>query len=190
MAKEIEIVGAGPAGIVAAINLAKAGCKVTVYEEKSEVGHRFHGDFQLTFYFMNDYNSIMRKVISIIVLIAVAQIFVGLPLSASAASYEKDEIIVLIAVAQIFVGLPLSASAASYEKDEESCYDTCDIDTGHGSTPFSTPDCPLFLCLSIEVAEPFTPHISLKAIVSPPFVTPFIGLKPFVNSIFHPPSIA
>ncbi|MBI5875899.1 MAG: NAD(P)-binding protein [Deltaproteobacteria bacterium] len=46
MNKEIEIVGAGPAGLVAAINLAKAGCKVTVYEEKSEVGHRFHGDFQ------------------------------------------------------------------------------------------------------------------------------------------------
>ncbi|MBI3398799.1 MAG: NAD(P)/FAD-dependent oxidoreductase, partial [Deltaproteobacteria bacterium] len=46
MTKDIEIVGSGPAGLVAAINLAKAGCKVTVYEEKSEVGHRFHGDFQ------------------------------------------------------------------------------------------------------------------------------------------------
>ena len=46
MNKKIEIVGSGPAGLVAAINLARAGCKVTVYEEKSEVGHRFHGDFQ------------------------------------------------------------------------------------------------------------------------------------------------
>lgn len=46
MKKKIEIVGAGPSGFVAAINLAKAGYKVTVYEEKSEVGHRFHGDFQ------------------------------------------------------------------------------------------------------------------------------------------------
>lgn len=46
MTKELEIVGAGPAGLVAAINLARAGCKVTVYEERPDVGHRFHGDFQ------------------------------------------------------------------------------------------------------------------------------------------------
>ena len=46
MNREIEIVGAGPAGLVAAINLARAGYKVTVYEEKPDVGHRFHSDFQ------------------------------------------------------------------------------------------------------------------------------------------------
>src|SRR3989338_9981076 len=46
MNKKIEIVGAGPAGLVAAINLARAGYKVTVYEEKPDVEHRFHGDFQ------------------------------------------------------------------------------------------------------------------------------------------------
>ncbi|MFZ3071707.1 MAG: NAD(P)/FAD-dependent oxidoreductase [Thermodesulfobacteriota bacterium] len=46
MEKLIEIAGAGPAGIVAAINLVKAGYDVTVYEENSEPGHRFHGDFQ------------------------------------------------------------------------------------------------------------------------------------------------
>src|SRR3972149_6425563 len=46
MKKEIEIVGAGPSGLVAAINLARAGYTVRVYEEKSDVGHRFHGDYQ------------------------------------------------------------------------------------------------------------------------------------------------
>ncbi len=46
MKKEMEIVGAGPSGLVAAINLARAGYTVRVYEEKSDVGHRFHGDYQ------------------------------------------------------------------------------------------------------------------------------------------------
>ena len=46
MKKKIDIVGAGPSGLVAAINLARAGYNVTVHEEKSGVGHRFHGDYQ------------------------------------------------------------------------------------------------------------------------------------------------
>ncbi len=44
--KEINVIGAGPAGLVAAINLAKAGCPVTLHEAAPGVGHRFHGDFQ------------------------------------------------------------------------------------------------------------------------------------------------
>jgi flavin-dependent dehydrogenase len=43
---EVSVVGAGPAGLVAAMNLARAGYKVKVYEEKPDVGHRFNGDFQ------------------------------------------------------------------------------------------------------------------------------------------------
>ena len=42
----ISVIGAGPAGLVAAINLAKAGFAVTLHEAASRVGHRFHGDFQ------------------------------------------------------------------------------------------------------------------------------------------------
>ena len=44
--KEIDVIGAGPAGLVAAINLAKAGFIVTLHEAAPRVGHRFHGDFQ------------------------------------------------------------------------------------------------------------------------------------------------
>lgn len=42
----IEICGAGPAGLAAAITLAKAGRRVLVHELQREVGHRFGGDFQ------------------------------------------------------------------------------------------------------------------------------------------------
>ncbi len=41
-----QIAGAGPAGLAAAITLARAGREVIVHETHSEVGHRFQGDFQ------------------------------------------------------------------------------------------------------------------------------------------------
>lgn len=43
---EVSVVGAGPSGLVAAINLRLAGYDVTVYEASEDVGHRFHNDFQ------------------------------------------------------------------------------------------------------------------------------------------------
>ena len=46
MENQINIVGAGPAGLTAAIVLAKHGYKPTVYEMSPDVGHRMSGDFQ------------------------------------------------------------------------------------------------------------------------------------------------
>ena len=42
----IEIVGAGPAGLAAAITAARGGARVVVHERAQRVGSRFHGDFQ------------------------------------------------------------------------------------------------------------------------------------------------
>ena len=44
--KIIKIAGAGPSGLTAAINLAKAGYDVHVFEKRSDTGKRFHGDLQ------------------------------------------------------------------------------------------------------------------------------------------------
>ncbi len=42
----VHIVGAGPAGLVAAINLARCGYDVVIHEQNSDAGGRFNGDFQ------------------------------------------------------------------------------------------------------------------------------------------------
>ncbi|HML04899.1 MAG TPA: NAD(P)/FAD-dependent oxidoreductase, partial [Methanobacterium sp.] len=42
----MQILGAGPAGLSAAINLAKAGYEVDIYERNKDVGRRFYGDIQ------------------------------------------------------------------------------------------------------------------------------------------------
>jgi flavin-dependent dehydrogenase len=44
--KTIKIGGAGIAGLTAAINLAKAGFSVEVYDRAEDSGNRFHGDYQ------------------------------------------------------------------------------------------------------------------------------------------------
>jgi len=44
--KIIEIAGAGPAGLAAAITLAQAGREVIVHEASKEVGHRFGSQYQ------------------------------------------------------------------------------------------------------------------------------------------------
>lgn len=42
----IHVIGAEPAGLVAAINLAKNGYPVTVYVMNKDAGRRFNGDYQ------------------------------------------------------------------------------------------------------------------------------------------------
>jgi len=42
----VSVIGAGPAGLAAALELARGGAEVTVYEQHRTPGRRFHGDTQ------------------------------------------------------------------------------------------------------------------------------------------------
>jgi flavin-dependent dehydrogenase len=44
--RRVHIIGAGPASLIAAINLARNGYEIIIYEQKNDVGWRFKGDFQ------------------------------------------------------------------------------------------------------------------------------------------------
>lgn len=46
MKRQIRILGSGPAGLTAAINLARNGYEAKVFEKNRDCGMRFHGDFQ------------------------------------------------------------------------------------------------------------------------------------------------
>lgn len=46
LSEPICIAGAGPAGLAAALTVARAGRRAIVYERHADVGGRFHGDFQ------------------------------------------------------------------------------------------------------------------------------------------------
>jgi flavin-dependent dehydrogenase len=46
MTRTVEIAGAGPAGLAAAVTVARDGGRAIVSERHADVGSRFHGDFQ------------------------------------------------------------------------------------------------------------------------------------------------
>jgi flavin-dependent dehydrogenase len=46
VSETLEVVGAGPAGLAAAITLARAGRQVVLHEAQREIGHRFGADLQ------------------------------------------------------------------------------------------------------------------------------------------------
>ena len=103
--------------------------------------------------------------------------------------FKFVSIIVLIAMTFLFTGLSATASAAFFEKSEKSCCEEYAKNEGQNTDHCSTPDCPMFLCLSVNTVSPFMPFTLLGSIYIHQLVEE-LHLKSFVKSIFHPPTIS
>ncbi len=98
--------------------------------------------------------------------------------------------IVLIAVCLMSTGFQSSATVAPIEKPQKSCCDECNKkDEGAKSDHCSIPNCPMFLCLSMNIVAPFTPSIQTGRVFVSYTVREFhLSISP--KSIFHPPVAA
>ncbi|TAN46048.1 MAG: hypothetical protein EPN22_00255 [Nitrospirae bacterium] len=101
---------------------------------------------------------------------------------------KVSTLIVLIAVALAFAGLPGFVSAGTGEKVEKSCCDECNNNEGRSADHCSTPDCPMFLCLSVNVVSVFTLS-ELSGSIHIPYLFEEVVHEFLLKPIFHPPVI-
>jgi len=97
-------------------------------------------------------------------------------------------LIVLIAVSIAFTGVSSHALPSPSAQTTKSCCDDCNKEEGKTVDHCSTPDCPMFFCLSMNIVTPFTPSIQTESVFVTRHTKEFhlsISLKP----IFHPPAI-
>ena len=100
--------------------------------------------------------------------------------------FRLISIIVLISVVIMLSGLSEPAFASLVEKAEKPCCDECNKGANPNSVDCSTPECPMFLCLSINTVSPFMPLNFLGSVYIHQPVEE-LHLKLSVKSIFHPP---
>ena len=100
--------------------------------------------------------------------------------------YSIISTILLITAALTFTGLSESFSAAFLEEAEESCCDECNKGETEPPDHCSTPNCPLFVCLSMNIDSPLVLAVSFDGVYIPQPKKELV-LEPLVRSIFHPP---
>ncbi len=96
-------------------------------------------------------------------------------------------LIVLITVCLVFTGLSSYATVTTPEKTAKSCCDECNKrGEASKSDHCSTPSCPMFLCLSMNIVTPFTPSIQTESVFVPQISSETYLITP-AKAIFHPP---
>lgn len=98
-------------------------------------------------------------------------------------------VMVLVSVVFLMTGAQSYVSAASLKNTETPCCDECNKDENQTPANCSTPACPHFLCLSINMASPFTLSVAAENVYLPKFAEE-LSLKSIPRPIFHPPTIS
>ncbi len=98
-------------------------------------------------------------------------------------------LVLLVAVSLMFTGLLTTAPAVDVEKAAKPCCDECNKNESQSTDHCSAPDCPMFLCLSVDVVSSFTPS-ELSGSIHIPHFAERLNLESPAKPIFHPPVIA
>jgi hypothetical protein len=96
--------------------------------------------------------------------------------------------VVLLAVSLMFTGFLTTASAIVHENSEMSCCGECSSDECQSPDHCSTQDCPMFLCLSINMVSPITVSIPTESVFIAHSVKE-LHLNLPAKPIFHPPVV-
>ncbi len=95
----------------------------------------------------------------------------------------------LVAVVVMFTGLVGSLSGTLLPKAEKSCCDDCHKGQSQNPDRCSTPDCPVFMCLSMAVEPPLAPAVPFAG-MPVHYSDPGFHLELLAQSIFHIPKPA
>ena len=93
----------------------------------------------------------------------------------------------LVVILFLFTGISSLVSAPVKAASKQSCCDACNTGKAQNTNACSTPDCPLYLCLTANLTSPVSP-VAPEVVRS---VSSFVAVhSPFsaVKAVFHPPA--
>jgi hypothetical protein len=95
----------------------------------------------------------------------------------------------LIVVLFMFTGLSSFISVHTSAASDKACCDACSKEKTRNTNTCSTPDCPLYLCLTANTASPVS-ILAPEAVRSVSSSIEVYSLFSVVKAVFHPPAPA
>lgn len=105
-------------------------------------------------------------------------------------AYSKTiSLALLLVVLIMFSGLSSFVAAQTPDASAKSCCDACSKEKTRNANTCSTPDCPLYLCLTANMVSPVS-ILAPEAVRSS--LSPVEAHSPFsaVKAVFHPPALS
>ncbi len=105
-------------------------------------------------------------------------------------SYAKSvSLALLVVMLFLFTGLSSFVSAQVPDASAKACCDACSKEKARSTNTCSTPDCPLYLCLTANMVSPVSilaPEALRSSLSSVEIRSPLSAAK----TVFHPPALS